>query len=67
MFEYFYHEIIRKTVIAFGTLFNKIQIRKKDDSGNKFDRNSVDSAVYVPISKILVGLKSKLFKPQKIK
>jgi hypothetical protein len=44
MFEYFYHEIIRKTVIAFGTLFNKIQIRKTDNSGN------VVSVIEVPLS-----------------
>ena len=44
MFEYFYHEIIRKTVIAFGTLFNKIQIRKTNDSGN------VVSVIEVPLS-----------------
>lgn len=28
MFEYFYHEILRRTVISFGTLFNGMEIRK---------------------------------------
>ena len=27
MFEYFYHEILRKTIISFGTLFNGISIK----------------------------------------
>jgi hypothetical protein len=34
MFEYFYHEIIRKTIVAFGTLFNGITIKHKNDSGD---------------------------------
>ena len=31
---YYYHEILRKTVIAFGTLFNDIHVRH-DGSNNK--------------------------------
>ena len=31
MFEYFYNEILRRTIIGFGTLFNGISI-KQDDS-----------------------------------
>ena len=27
----FYHEIFRKTVVAFGTLFNNIEIKKDDE------------------------------------
>ena len=34
MFEYFYHEILRKTIISFGTLFNGIVIKKKEDSND---------------------------------
>ena len=30
---YFYHEIIRKTVIAFGTLFNDVYVRHHDSAG----------------------------------
>lgn len=44
MFDYFYHEIFRKTVIAFGTLFNDISIRKVDSSGN------ITSVVKVPLA-----------------
>ena len=28
MFEYFYNEILRKTIISFGTLFNGITIKQ---------------------------------------
>jgi|TARA_B100001094_G_scaffold231341_1_gene226133 hypothetical protein len=44
MFEYFYHEILRKTVISFGTLFNDIDIKKTDASDN------VTSVVKVPLA-----------------
>jgi hypothetical protein len=44
MFEYFYHEIFRRTVIAFGTLFNDISVKKTDSSGN------VVSVVKVPLA-----------------
>ena len=33
MFEYFYHEILRRTVIAFGSLFNEITIKHKNNDG----------------------------------
>ena len=41
---YFYHEIIRKTVVAFGTLFNDVHIRHQDASGKDI------SEIKVPIS-----------------
>lgn len=44
MFEYFYNEILRKTVISFGTLFNDIDIKKTDSSDN------VTSVVKVPLA-----------------
>jgi len=44
MFDYFYHEILRKTVIGFGSLFNGIEIQRKDRSGN------ITSIVEVPIA-----------------
>ena len=28
MFEYFYNEILRRTIIGFGTLFNSISIKQ---------------------------------------
>jgi len=55
MFEYFYHEVIRKTIIAFGTLFNKIEIRKKDTSGNTVSILEVPLA-YGPTQKFLARL-----------
>jgi hypothetical protein len=44
MFEYFYHEILRKTVIAFGSLFNNITIKHFDSNGN------VSSVIKVPLA-----------------
>ena len=44
MFEYFYNEILRRTVIAFGTLFNDINIKHTDSS------DSVVSVVKVPLA-----------------
>jgi hypothetical protein len=44
MFEYFYHEIFRKTIISFGTLFNNIQIQKTDNDGQ------VTSIIKVPLA-----------------
>lgn len=44
MFEYFYHEILRKTVISFGTLFNEIIIKHKNNS------NQVVSEIKVPLA-----------------
>ena len=34
MFEYFYHEILRRTIIAFGTLFNGIEIQHDESDGS---------------------------------
>ncbi len=55
MFEYFYNEIIRKTVIGFGTLFNGIQIQRKDSSNNVFSIVEVPIA-YGPTQKFLARL-----------
>lgn len=44
MFEYFYHEILRRTVISFGSLFNDITIKHKDNS------NDVVSVIKVPLA-----------------
>jgi len=32
MFEYFYHEIFRSVIIAFGSMFNGIEVRKTDSN-----------------------------------
>lgn len=44
MFSTFYHEITKKTVIGFGTLFNNIFIERKDDSG------TVQQKIKVPLA-----------------
>jgi hypothetical protein len=44
MFEYFYHEILRRTVVSFGSLFNNISIKHSDNNGN------VTSVVKVPLA-----------------
>ena len=50
--NYFYHEIIRKTVIAFGTLFNDIYVRHDDNAGNIISEMKVPVA-YGPRQKFL--------------
>ena len=32
MFEYFYNEILRKTIISFGTLFNDLTVKQEDST-----------------------------------
>jgi hypothetical protein len=44
MFDHFYHEILRKTIVAFGTLFNGITVERKDNN------NTVDSVIEVPLA-----------------
>lgn len=44
MFEYFYNEIFRRTIIGFGTLFNGISIKHKDSS------DSTVSVIKVPLA-----------------
>ena len=55
MFEYFYHEILRKTVIGFGTLFNNIQIKHLDSNAKTVSVMKVPLA-YGPIQKFLARL-----------
>ena len=52
---YFYHEILRKTVIGFGTLFNDINIRHKDASGTNVSVLKVPLA-YGPMQKFLARI-----------
>jgi hypothetical protein len=61
---YYYHEIIRRTVIAFGTVFNEIYIRHKDSSGDNISEMKVNLA-YGPTQKFLAKLQQqpKLNKP----
>ena len=55
MFEYFYHEILRKTVIAFGSLFNEINIKHTNNSGDVTNIIKVPLA-YGPTQKFLARL-----------
>jgi hypothetical protein len=61
---YYYHEIIRRTSISFGTIFNEIYIRHKDSSNNSISEIKVPLA-YGPIQKFLARLEqqSELNKP----
>jgi hypothetical protein len=55
MFEYFYHEILRNTIIGFGTLFNNINIKHVNDSGSDSSIIKVPIA-YGPTQKFLARL-----------
>ena len=55
---YYYHEIIRKTIIAFGTLFNTIDLKHKKQDGTAFSTVRVPIA-YGPIEKFLARLEQK--------
>ena len=55
MFEYFYNEILRKTIISFGTLFNGISITHTDSSGGDVNVTKVPLA-YGPTQKFLARL-----------
>jgi hypothetical protein len=55
MFGYFYHEILRKTIIGFGTLFNNITIKHFDNDNNVVSVIKVPLA-YGPTQKFLARL-----------
>ncbi len=55
MFEYFYNEILRRTIISFGTLFNNISITHTDASDNTLSVTKVPLA-YGPTQKFLARL-----------
>jgi hypothetical protein len=44
MFQHFYFEILRKTIYSFGTLFNNIYIKHKNDEGD------ITSTIRVPLA-----------------
>jgi len=64
---YYYHEIIRKTIIAFGTLFNDIHIQHKNSSDSVISDMKVPLA-YGPTQKFLARLEQQadLNKPVQI-
>ena len=52
---YFYHEIVRKTIVSFGTLFNNIYIRHEDKNNNVVDETKVGLS-YGPMQKFLAKI-----------
>ena len=52
---YYYHEIIRKTIIAFGTVFNQLDIRHSDGAGDTYSELKVPLS-YGPAQKFLARL-----------
>ncbi len=53
--QHFYHKSIRNTVIAFGTIFNNINIRRLDSSGNPLQKIRVPLS-YAPKEKFIARL-----------
>ena len=53
--QYYYHEILRKTIISFGTIFNDIHIRHRDGAGQESSDMRVPLA-YGPMQKFLARL-----------
>lgn len=64
---YYYHEILRKTIIAFGTIFNDINVVHRDSAGNITDDLRVPLA-YGPAQKFLARIEQQqnLNKPVQI-
>ena len=52
---YFYHEIIRKTIVSFGTLFNNIYIRHLSKDDSIIDETKVGLS-YGPMQKFLTKI-----------
>jgi len=67
MFEYFYNEILRRTVISFGSLFNDIKIKHKNTEDDVVSIIKVPLA-YGPTQKFLARLEqsANLNKPVQI-
>ena len=55
--QYFYNESIRKTIIAFGSLFNDISITRKDAAGADVQTLKVPLA-YGPKQKFIIRLEA---------
>jgi len=53
--QHFYHKQIRNTVIAFGTIFNNINIQRTDSSGNPLQKIRVPLS-YAPKEKFIARL-----------
>lgn len=57
-FNFYYHEIIKRTSSAFGTIFNDIYIRHKDEEDEDYSYIKVPLA-YGPIQKFLARIEQK--------
>ena len=55
--KHFYNESIRKTIIGFGTLFNNIELRRKDIDNNTVQTIKVPLA-YGPMEKFLARIEA---------
>lgn len=55
---HFYHQVIRKTIIAFGTLFNNMEVRTKTSAGEDLSVVKVPIA-YGPVQKFLARLEQR--------
>lgn len=55
---HFYHQVIRKTIIAFGTLFNDMEVRTKTSAGANLSVVKVPIA-YGPVQKFLARLEQR--------
>ena len=53
---YYYHEIIRKTINGFGTLFNTIYVKHHDQAGNNVIQEMKVPLAYGPSQKFLARL-----------
>ena len=53
--DYFYNEVLRKTVVGFGTLFNNLEINRFDSSGNVTEVSKVPLS-YGPTQKFLARI-----------
>lgn len=65
--NYFYHEIIKRTIISFGTLFNEIYISHKNENDDSISQIKVPLA-YGPTQKFLARIQQQpnLNKPVQI-
>jgi len=54
--NYFYYEIVRKTVIGFGSLFNNIEVRHKADNTDQLLSRIKVPIAYGPIQKFLARI-----------
>ena len=55
MFEYFYNEIFRSVIVGFGSLFNDIEVRHKNDQDKTWSEIKVPLA-YGPTQKFLARM-----------